>query len=128
MAQLKGILHVNLTIAPGPEALAEARRFYVDVLGCKELYRPPETDNGRPGYWLDCGSGQQIHISAEQDASSYNGPSGRHAAFQVENLEELKAHLLRAGASVEDGMQFPNMRRCFARDPWGNRLELVQLG
>ncbi len=125
---LKGILHVNLTIAPGPEAIAEARRFYVDLLGLTELERPAETDDGRPGYWLAFESGQQIHLSAEPQASSYNGPSNRHAAFEEANLTALKQRLLEGGAQLEETYQFPGQRRFFARDPWGNRLEFVELG
>ncbi len=125
---LKGILHVNLTIAPGPEAYAEARRFYVDMMGMTELYRPPETDDGRPGYWLAFENGQQIHLSAEPEAADYNGPSNRHAAFEVSDLAALKQLLTEAGASIDDPMQFPGQQRFFARDPWGNRLEFVEVG
>lgn len=124
---LKGILHVNLTIDPGPEALAEAHRFYVDLLGLEELYRPAQTDSGRPGYWLGFENGQQIHISAEPDSESYNGPSRRHAAFQVADLKGLRQRLADAGEHVEDADQFPGQSRFFARDPWGNRLEFVEL-
>jgi catechol 2,3-dioxygenase-like lactoylglutathione lyase family enzyme len=128
MGYLKGILHTNLTIAPGPEAIEQARRFYVDLLGVGVLDRPPETDNGTPGFWLDCGNGQQIHISSEPNPDSYNRPSKRHTAFQVSNLDGLKADLLAAGAEVQiQDQQFSGMRRIFARDPWGNGLELVEI-
>ncbi len=126
MAAIKGIMHINITIAPGPEALAEARRFYIEGLGLQELDRPVQTDNGRPGYWLACGPGQQVHISAEPQAESYNGPSGRHSAFEVEDITGLKQQLIKAGVTVQDGMQFEGLSRFFARDPWGNRLEFVE--
>ncbi|MBN9388527.1 MAG: VOC family protein [Chloroflexi bacterium] len=127
MGYLKGILHANLTIAPGPEAIEEARRFYVDLLGLGVLDRPAETDNYTLGFWLDCGNGQQIHISSEANPETYNLPSKRHTAFQVSNLPGLKADLEAAGFPVEiQSQQFAGMRRIFTRDPWGNGLELVE--
>ncbi len=127
MGYLKGILHANLTIAPGDEAIEQAHRFYVDLLGLGVLDRPPETDNFTPGFWLDCGNGQQIHISSEPHPETYNGPSKRHTAFQVSNLAGLKAALEAAGVEVQvQDQQFAGMSRIFARDPWGNGLELVE--
>lgn len=127
MGYLKGILHANLTIAPGDEAIEQARRFYVDVLGLGVLDRPPETDNYTPGFWLDCGNGQQIHISSEPNPESYNQPSKRHTAFEVKDIDKLRADLEAAGTEVQvQSQQFAGMRRIFARDPWGNGLELVE--
>jgi len=128
MSYLLGVQHVNLTIEEGPEALETARKFYVDVLGLEQLYRPENTDNGRPGYWLELGqSGQQIHISAEPNAEGFNGPSRRHSAFLVSNLDELVQRVQDAGYETEVPNQFPGQRRSFCRDPFGNRLELVEL-
>lgn len=127
MGYLKGILHANLTIAPGPEAIEQAHHFYVDLLGLGVLDRPAETDNYTPGFWLDCGNGQQIHISSEPKPETYNGPSKRHTAFEVTDIDRLKADLEAAGTEVQvQGQQFAGMRRIFARDPWGNGLELVE--
>jgi len=128
MSFLLGVQHVNLTIDEGLEALEIARHFYCDVLGLERLPRPATTDSGRPGLWLALGqSGQQIHIGAEAKAESFNGPSRRHSAFLVQDLEGLQAHLLAAGAEVAETDQFPGQRRLFCRDPFGNLLELVEL-
>lgn len=124
---LQGILHVNLTIAPGPQALAEARHFYVDLLGLQELERPVDIDGGTPGLWLSCGSGQQIHLSAEEHPETYNAPSKRHAAFEVADLEVLRQRLAEAQVSLSYSNEVPGVRRLFARDKWGNRLEFVQV-
>ena len=127
MSVVKGILHVNLTIGPGSVALAQAHDFYVGLLGLGELDRPAETDNGVPGYWLDCGGGQQIHLSVEERASDLNGPSKRHAAFQVDDLAGLRSRLASADVPLEDiGQSLAGAGRFFARDPWGNRIELIQ--
>ncbi len=123
---LKGITHVNLTIAQGEEALENARHFYVDLLGLTRLPRPNDIDGGRPGLWLGFSNGQQIHISAEPQANSYNTPSRRHSAFEVEDLAALRQVLTEAGASL-GADEIPGQSRFFARDPWGNLLEFVQL-
>jgi catechol 2,3-dioxygenase-like lactoylglutathione lyase family enzyme len=128
MGYLLGVQHVNLTIEEGEEALEVARKFYVDLLGLTPLYRPENTDSGRPGFWLALGeSGQQIHLSMEPQANNYNGPSRRHSAFFVQDLPALMNHLEKAGVTIEGANQFPGQRRCFCRDPFGNRLELVEL-
>lgn len=125
---LQGILHVNLTIAPGEAAFAEARHFYIDLLGLEELPRPDETDSNAPGYWLGCGNGQQIHLSAESEAQNLNSASRRHAAFQVGNLAELHAQLEAAQVPLQHPKHTPDgIKRFFARDPWGNRLEFVEV-
>lgn len=128
MSYFLGVQHVNLTIEEGPEALELARKFYVDVLGLEQLPRPENTDNGRPGYWLGLGqSGQQIHISAEPKAEGFNGPSRRHSAFLVSNLNAVVKSVQEAGYKIEAANQFPGQNRSFCRDPFGNRLELVEL-
>lgn len=125
---LQGVAHVNLTIEEGPEALEAARHFYVDVLGLELLPRPEETDNGRPGLWLKLGSQQQVHISAEPNATQLNGNSGRHAAFIVSDLAALHARLEQEGTELLTANQFEGQKRFFCRDTWGNRIEFVQFG
>jgi catechol 2,3-dioxygenase-like lactoylglutathione lyase family enzyme len=128
MAILQGILHVNLTIAPGEEALNEARRFYVGLLEMEDAGRPEETDSGTPGLWLWCGGGQQVHISAEADATKLNEASRRHPAFRVADLTVLHERLKAADVPLQYPKFTPaGIRRFFARDLWGNRLEFVEI-
>lgn len=122
---LRGVTHVNLTIEDKPEALEEARHFYVEVLGLETVHRPENTDSGRPGLWLQCGP-QQVHISPETDATHLNGSSRRHAAFEVSDLEALHQKLEQAGASLQTAEKFEGQKRLFCRDKWGNRLEFVE--
>ena len=100
MSYLLGVHHVNLTIDDKPESIETAGHFYVDLLGLEVLPRPENTDSGRPGYWLALGqSGQQIHISMEENASNYN-ESRRHSAFRVADLEALQGRLTEAGVKI----------------------------
>jgi catechol 2,3-dioxygenase-like lactoylglutathione lyase family enzyme len=122
---LQGITHVNLTIELGPEAFEAAQYFYIEVLGLERLSRPENLRKVSPGLWLRCGS-QQVHISAEQNATQFNLNSGRHAAFEVKDLDALHTRLEQEGNSFESADQFEGQRRFFWRDQWGNLLEFVQ--
>jgi len=127
MGYLAGIHHVNLTIEVGPEALEDAYKFYHELLGLELLPRPEDTDSGSPGYWLALGnSGQQIHISSEPKAEEYNEPSRRHCAFLVNNLAEVRTQLIDAGIKTTVPEESPGQSRMFCRDPFGNRLELIE--
>jgi len=125
MSLIVGLDHVNLLIDSGDDALSRARSFYQDLLGLEPLDRPANTDSGNPGAWFQCGV-QQLHLTTEHDASSFNKKSRRHPAFRVSNLNALRHRLESAGIEIIAGNRFPGQDRFFVRDPWGNRLEFVE--
>jgi catechol 2,3-dioxygenase-like lactoylglutathione lyase family enzyme len=125
MDYIVGLDHVTIQIDDGDEALRNALRFYVELLGLTALDRPANTDNGRPGAWLQCGP-QQLHIITGAGASAENRVSRRHPAFRVSDLEGLRRRLQTAGVEIIAGNRFPGQERFFVRDPWGNRLEFVE--
>lgn len=108
------IAHVNLSI----DDVEAARHFYGEVLGLASLPRP--ADAGRAGCWFSLGD-MELHLSQEERAD--NAGSKRHVAFEVKDLDALRAHLLAAGAPIDEGHPMAGVRRFFARDPAGNRLE-----
>jgi catechol 2,3-dioxygenase-like lactoylglutathione lyase family enzyme len=115
-----GLDHVQVSAPPGAEA--EARRFYGELLGLSEIEKPPAL-RGRGGVWFALGR-QQLHVGIDVDFT----PARRaHPAFLV-SADELDAVAERVrGAGVEviwDGA-LPEKRRFYARDPWGNRIELL---
>jgi len=125
MSFIVGLDHVTIQIDDGDEALRNALKFYVELLGLTPLDRPANTDNGRPGAWLECGP-QQLHIITGAGASAENRVSRRHPAFRVSNLEGLRKRLQAAAVEIIAGNRFPGQERFFVRDPWGNRLEFVE--
>jgi catechol 2,3-dioxygenase-like lactoylglutathione lyase family enzyme len=127
MSFIVGLDHVTIQIDDGDEALRDALRFYVELLGLAALDRPATTDNGRPGAWLVCGP-QQLHIITGAGASAENRASRCHPAFRVSNLEGLRKRLQAAEVKIIAGNRFPGQERFFVRDPWGNRLEFVERG
>jgi catechol 2,3-dioxygenase-like lactoylglutathione lyase family enzyme len=108
--------HVQVAAPPGCEA--EARRFYGELLGLAEISKP-EPLRPRGGVWFD-----QLHIGVDED---FRPARKAHPALAVPNLDELAERLTAAGARVEWDDTVPGVRRFYTSDPWGNRLELLEL-
>lgn len=118
---LSAIDHVQVPMPPGGEEMA--RYFYVDVLGLVEVEKPPELAD-RGGAWF-AGRDVAIHLGVERD----HRPSAKaHPGFIVDDLAETRAHLARAGVPVEEDDSGLPVARCYIRDPFGNRIELIDAG
>ena len=119
--ELVGFDHVQLAMPAGGED--EARGFYGELLGLKEL-RKPAVLAVRGGCWFE-GPGVNIHLGVEQNFA----PARKaHPAFRVAGLEALRRKLATAGVSITPDDALPNVRRFYANDPFGNRLEFIQDG
>lgn len=116
--KILGFDHVQLAMPKGREA--EARAFYVRLLGLTELQKPPELAS-RGGAWFQCGT-LQLHLGVEAE---FRPAKKAHPALRVERLEDLLASLRGAGFQAEDDTSVPEIRRAFTEDPFGNRIELV---
>jgi catechol 2,3-dioxygenase-like lactoylglutathione lyase family enzyme len=119
-ARVARIDHVQIAAPPGCEAAA--REFYGGVLGLKEIAKPPALA-ARGGCWFECGA-QQLHVGVESD---FRPARKAHPAFAVANLEELRSTLLSLRVPVVNDDNLPGARRFYAEDPWGNRLEFVEI-
>jgi len=110
--------HVQLATPPGSEDAA--RRFYGEMLGMREVPKPPLLAK-RGGVWF--GSGEvQIHIGIEQD---FRPARKAHPALRCTDYERLLARLRAAGVDVNEANDIPNVRRAHVSDPFGNRIELM---
>src|ERR1044071_9012666 len=118
--RIERINHVQISIPFGSED--EVRRFYCGVLGLMEVPKP-ESLKGRGGLWLTVGD-QAVHFGTE-DVSD-RAPSKRHVAFEVEDLDAARRALQGAGVKILEGIPIPDYDRFEFRDPFGNRLELMQ--
>jgi catechol 2,3-dioxygenase-like lactoylglutathione lyase family enzyme len=112
--------HVQLAAPPGCED--EARWFYGDLLGLEEI-RKPEPLQARGGVWFQLGRGQ-LHIGVEDP---FRPARKAHPALRVppDRLDALAARLSKADVAVRWDTELPGVRRFYAEDPWGNRLELL---
>jgi catechol 2,3-dioxygenase-like lactoylglutathione lyase family enzyme/uncharacterized protein YunC (DUF1805 family) len=125
--QVKAIDHVTLVV----KDLAQSRRFYVDVLGMREVPRPAFSFAGS---WFQAGN-TQIHLILEFPGS---GPAGnllpaerrssrtQHVAFAVPDAAAVVAWLQANAVPILHG---PKPRpdgylQTFVTDPDGHVIEL----
>lgn len=116
---LEGVDHVQIAAPAGCEE--EARRFFGGLLGLPELAKP-EPLAGRGGAWFQVGA-QQLHVGVEAE---FEPARKAHPAFVVDDVEPLAARLEAAAVEVRWDHELPGVRRFYADDPWGNRLEFLQ--
>jgi catechol 2,3-dioxygenase-like lactoylglutathione lyase family enzyme len=112
--------HIQLAAPVACEAAA--RDFYGEILGLREIEKPASL-RGRGGCWFQCGD-QQLHIGVE---ASFQPAKTAHPAFAVADLDGLRESLVARGVQVTDDTSLPDLRRFFAEDPWGNRLEFLEM-
>ena len=117
---LKSLHHVQISIPKGAED--DARAFYRDLLGLKEIPKP-DSLAGRGGFWLELGDAQ-IHFGAEDDVDRRKTKG--HAAYLVDDLASWREKLGAAGCEPQDGIPIPGYDRFEFRDPFGNRVEFLQ--
>ena len=118
------IHHVQLA-APA-ECESTARKFYGDLLGLKEIAKPPELAK-RGGVWFALGASecaQELHIGVEVD---FYPARKAHPAFRVTDLDALRSKFERAGYPTTSDDLFSDYLRFYVSDPFGNRLEFLQI-
>jgi catechol 2,3-dioxygenase-like lactoylglutathione lyase family enzyme len=115
-----GLDHVQLAAPPGCEE--EARRFFHGILGMKEVPKPDNLRK-RGGVWFQCGP-QTVHIGIE---TPFVPAKKAHPAFLVENLDNLRERLEAADIAVRVNEEIPGVKRFFVDDPFGNRLEFMEV-
>ena len=82
----------------------------------------PEHLAARGGCWFR-GAGVELHLGVED---RFRASAKAHPALRVEGLPALRAALEAAGADVTEDTQLEGHARCYVRDPFGNRLELIE--
>ena len=117
--QLQSLHHVQLAMPPGEEDAAV--KFYADVLGLTQVDKPPQLAP-RGGVWFRR-EGLEVHLGVEEQ---FHPAHKAHPAFLVDGLESLRVRIEEAGYRVVDSVQLDGYRRCYVRDPFGNRIELVE--
>lgn len=123
-----GIDHVQLTMPAGGEDAARA--FYGALLGLREVPKPGPLA-ARGGCWFvgirgGDTAGERpsfsLHLGVEAD---FRPARKAHVALLVTDLAGLRAALDAAGTTTADDDAPIGVRRFYAFDPFGNRLELV---
>jgi catechol 2,3-dioxygenase-like lactoylglutathione lyase family enzyme len=116
--EVRGIDHVQVAGPPGCEPAA--RSFYGDLLGLREIPKPPSLA-ARGGVWFAVG-GQELHVGVEED---FRPALKAHPASSCEDADALASALEASGAPITWGGAVAGARRFYTSDPFGNRLEIV---
>jgi catechol 2,3-dioxygenase-like lactoylglutathione lyase family enzyme len=120
--------HITLVVAD----LEASRRFYIDLLGMKQVPRPAFSF---PGMWFQLG-GVQIHATKESADAGQAGwgdrgvtvvPRGHHFAFTVDDAADALAKLEAHGVRVASPLQIrpDGFRQAYVYDPDGHVVEIV---
>ena len=117
--QLTAIDHIQIAMPAGEEAAA--RHFYSDLLGLTEVAKPPSLAK-RGGAWFT-GPGIAVHLGVEQD---FRPAKKAHPCFRVADLDALQSVLEAEGITIIPDQVIPGVRRFYAADPFGNRIEFQQ--
>jgi catechol 2,3-dioxygenase-like lactoylglutathione lyase family enzyme len=115
----EGLHHVQLAMPTGEEEVARA--FFVGVLGMTEVEKPPVLA-ARGGAWFRAG-GLELHLGVEE---GFRPARKGHPGILVSDLDEVVHRLRARGQDVTWDGDFPGLRRVYAHDPFGNRLEFLQ--
>jgi catechol 2,3-dioxygenase-like lactoylglutathione lyase family enzyme len=111
--------HVQIAAPKGCEA--QARFFFGNLLGLTEIEKP-EPLRARGGCWFRVGA-RELHIGIEDP---FRPATKAHPAFSVSGIEPMFTALQKAGVQVIWDDALGGIRRFYASDPWGNRLEFTE--
>jgi catechol 2,3-dioxygenase-like lactoylglutathione lyase family enzyme len=112
--------HIHICVPP--ERLEEASEFYRLVLGLQQTERPDHLFSSA-GYWFNIGD-IGFHVGVEKAAPR----SIRHTAFEVANVDAARELLEANGMEIIEEPPIPGRKRFAFMDPFGNRMELLQIG
>jgi glyoxylase I family protein len=121
LIEFKSIHHVSLSVTD----LEQAKHFYGEILGLKEINRP---NFDFPGAWYKIGD-QQLHLILYQDSETLRKnrqveTKDGHFAIRVQDYYQTLAYLKDKGVLVTEN---PNSKSGFAQlfctDPDNNLIE-----
>lgn len=115
-----GLDHAQITIPK--ESEEQARQYYCELLGLTEIEKPASLQ-GRGGFWLRVGE-QAVHVGTEEGVNRL--ATKAHLAYRVSDLEYWRERLQEKGFKILEGIPIPGYTRFESRDPFGNRIELIQ--
>jgi catechol 2,3-dioxygenase-like lactoylglutathione lyase family enzyme len=118
--RIVGLHHAQITIPRGAEE--QAREFYCGVLGLTEIEKPASL-RARGGFWLQVGD-REVHVGTEDGVDRHKTKA--HLAYQVTDLAGWRKKLAEHGISVLESIPIPGYDRFEFRDPFGNRVEMIE--
>ena len=129
--------HHGIRIGTTPEEVERGRRFCTEVLGLEPDHERPVLP-GVPGFWMFVGDERRsasIHLMGAEGVSPLarsvrEDPTLPHVALAVEDIQEARRELERMGIWFWQiqGLVGENSDQVFVEDPFGNVIELHQIG
>lgn len=122
--------HVQISMPAGGED--EARRFYGECLGLREVPKPVALAD-RGGCWFRSVDGERVMAELHLGVDEHFVPAAKaHPALMchsLEHLEQVGARVEGAGYPVSwaERDTFEGFVRFHARDGFGNRIELLAI-
>jgi len=120
---LPTIQHVTITFPFGSEP--RLRKFYVDAVGLREKPTPKVVEP-LGWIWFETGTpGVELHCVPDEQPVP---PDTRHHfCLEVADLEEERNRLVHFGVEILEARPLPFRPRFFARDPFNNLIEFVNV-
>ena len=120
MLELLAVNHVARTT----KRLEESHRFYIEVMGCREVSRPAFSFRG---FWLYV-AGIQFHLIEDlttPDPHETINPRDNHVAFAVKDLDAMEEKLQEQGIPYRRNVITDRqIHQIFFRDPDGWVIEI----
>ncbi len=129
--------HHGIRIGTSKDDVKKAKKFYGDVLGLEADPARP-TIASIPGFWMYVGNEKnstQIHLMGATGKSAVarskkEDPTLPHVALAVRDIDAARRELKRRRIwhwSIQ-GLVAPDSEQIFVHDPFGNVIELHQVG
>ena len=121
LIDFSSIHHVSLPVTD----LEKAKMFYGNVLGLKEIKRPPFDF---PGAWYEVGQ-QQLHLIVYEEAQTLRridnlDTKDGHLAIRVTNYYETLAYLKQQNVDIDTRPKSTSgFAQIFCKDPDNNLIE-----
>lgn len=115
----QGLDHVQITAPLNTEK--EVRKFFVDLLGCKEIEKP-ETLSHFDSLWFEMGT-TILHVGLDKN---HKAEKRGHPAFEVNNISDLMTHLEANGVEIKEDFNLPGARRFYTYAFFGHRMEFLE--
>lgn len=119
-SMILGLHHAQITIPLGAEA--DGKDFYCKILGLSEIEKP-ESLKDRGGFWLKAGD-KEVHVGTEDGFDRIKTKA--HLAYRVDDISHWRKTLEQNLIEIIDSVPIPNVERFEFRDPFGNRIEMIQ--
>ena len=123
MLEITSLHHVAVCVTD----IERSKRFYGDVLGLKEIPRPPFPFGGA---WYEMPDARQVHLIVHERPRTLRGTTeidlrDGHLAMGVADFDSAVAHLRAAGVEcVERPDNVTPWKQIYVTDPDGNVVEL----